>query len=815
MRVSLAWIKRLLGVSDFGLPEEQLRARIGLSVTEIAGHQAGGPSLDAVVVGRVLTCEAHPNADRLRLTTCDIGQAEPLRIVCGAPNVAVGQTVAVAMVGATVRVTGKQGATSTLTIRPVEIRGQPSQGMICAEDELGLGPSHDGVLLLSEHLRPGTPLASALGIADASWEIENHAITHRPDLWGQLGWSRELAAACALAGPATPDIGWNDRGSIWSLAVEDEGCTTYCAAVVEAVNNRPSPAWMQKLLESCGVRPLGLLVDITNFVMLELGEPMHAFDLRCLRGTRIGVRSARDGELFTTLDGLERTLAAGDLLILDAEGPIALAGIMGGMGSMIREDTTTVVFEAAIFRPERIRRTRQRTGLATDSSARFEKGLHAELAPAAINRALALLEELCPGCRIIQRLHHGPLQGEQRTLTFHPAQVERLTGLAVEPAVQRGILERLGFTVRGDQVLVPWWRRKDIHVAADLVEEIARHHGYQRILPTIPRLPAEAPPLNVLRSSEHRARAALSARGWDEVATYSLTSEVWVEALALAGPARIHVAHPLSSEQTVLRPNLLPGLLSAVANNRKHLGRLSIYEIGRRYGRGEGLRSHPVHAGASGRGEEDEELVLAGVCAGEGLDAPYYQARDALLGLLEDLRYRDAIRICDVGHACPPWLVEARTRTLSAMLHGAEHIVGFIGEISPAIRSLAGAPEHVGYFSLRLELLVAGLGLPRPVRFIPPSRFQKVEREFTWVCPEAVRFEQLAEACQGAGGAQLVALELVTVYRGDPIPAGQKAVSLRLGFQDAQRTLEERDLQTASERIVQAVGQATGATLRA
>lgn len=800
MRISLQWIRRLLGVERLPLSPTALQERIALSVTEIEGAERTGPALAGVVVGRVLTVEPHPKADRLRLTTVDIGSGAPLRIVCGAPNVAAGQTAAVATIGTTLSLPSADGSRTTVTIKAASLRGERSEGMLCAEDELGLGDGHDGILVLPDTLVPGTPLSEALGLGDTVWVVENHGITHRPDLWGQLGWAREIAAATALAPPAAPDIGWNDRGQGWSLRIEDEGCTTYCAAVVEGVANTPSPRWMVELLESCGVRPLGLLVDITNLVMLELGEPLHAFDVRVLRGNTIGVRAATAGERFTTLDEVERTLSAGDLLICDGEGPVALAGIMGGAGSMIREDTQTILLEGAVFRAERIRRTRQRTGLITDASARFEKGLYPELAPAGINRALALLEELCPGCRITHRLHHGPLAQEPREIRFTPAQVERLTGLAVEPSAQRAILERLGFRVSGDVVGVPWWRRKDVHQAVDLVEEVARHHGYEHIQPTMARLPAQAPPPNALRRAEHRARHALSAQGWDEVCTYALTAAAWIEPLGQAPAEAIHLQHPLSSEQTVLRPALLPGLAEALTRNRKHLAEVRIYELGKRYGRGAGVPGH----------DPDEALVIEGVVAAQAEEAPFYRARDALQALVAALGWGGLLALAAPAQP-PPFLVASRTRTL-ALADGT--VLGLVGELTPAVRSLAGCPERVGWFRLELEAALARLGPARPVRFTPQSRFQKVEREFTWVCPEQVPYGAIATATAEAAGATLVGVDLVTIYRGDPIPAGAKAVSVRVGLQAEDHTLEEQEIARVAERIVQTVSRQTGAQLR-
>ncbi len=506
MRVSLAWIARLLGGAPKG--ERELIERLGLSVTEIEGSQRSGPALDGVVVGKVLTCGPHPNADRLRLTTVDVGAAAPLKVVCGAPNVAAGQTVAVATIGATLELPGKDGARAKVTIKEATLRGEVSQGMILAEDEAGLGTSHDGILVLDEKLAAGAPLAAALGLGDTVLEVENIAITHRPDLWGHLGWAREISALTNGPTIPPPDIGWNDRSTGWTLDVSDEGCTTYCAACVEQVKNGPSPAWMQKLLEACGIRPLGLIVDITNFVMLELGEPMHAFDLRVLQGQLIGVRAPPRANCFVTLDGVERTLASGYLLIKDGKRAVALAGIMGGSDSMIREDTTNILLEGAIFRPERIRKTRQRTGLSTDSSSRFEEG------PAARARSRGDQPRARADRGVLAWLprHPSPApwaaggRGARSALPSLPRRAPgRPGGRARRPARHPRAPGLQGQRRQGGGAAEQ--RRKDVTCAADLVEEVARHHGYARIVPIMPRLPAEAPAVNQLRKAEHRARA--------------------------------------------------------------------------------------------------------------------------------------------------------------------------------------------------------------------------------------------------------------------------------------------------------------------
>ncbi len=802
MRVSLSWITRLLDRPNLGISPADLQARLSTKVAEIESElETSGPALTGVVVGKVLTCAQHPNADKLRCTTVDIGDGKIVPIVCGAANVAAGQNVAVATIGTKltmpghVAADGSVGQPVSITIKASKLRGEPSEGMICAEDELGLGTSHEGIMVLDPALAAGTPLQQALGVGDTVMVIENHALTNRPDLWGQLGWAREIAATLDLPTPRTPSTTWEPVGSGWSATIADDGCPTYCGAVVTGVANGPSPEWLRTSLEACGIRPLGLLVDLTNYVMLELGEPLHAFDRRSLAGSAITVRAAQAGETFTTLDGKAHTLAAGDLLICDAEKPVALAGIMGGVNSLVRADTSEIVLEAAIFRPERIRRTRIRTGISTDSATRFEKNQPLENAAAALNRAIELLTQLCPGCQVTHRFSAGALAAEPRRIPLDPTRVKRLTGLDVPEARQRQLLAGLGFTLEAEAVIAPWWRAKDVHGAADLVEEIARHHGYQHLVPEVPRLPAATPVVNFLRQAEYRSRDLLSAQGWDEVAGYAFTSDAWIAALS-AESGLIRLANPLSSEQTVLRPSLLPALAEAVARNRKHAPTVAIYEVGKRYGIGVGAGSTP-----------DETVVVAGAYAANGDETPFYQARDAALALLRGLGHGATYAVRSEQHA------ELQSGRAVDLLVGKRR-VGVAGEIAKPLRQLAGAPERIGFFAIELEPLVAAVGEVKPVIHRAPSRFQAVDREFTWICPEALPYGDLAAASRQAAGGICHGVELITIYRGKPYAAGEKAVSLRVILQADDKTLEDKDLIAVSGRIATAVEKRTGARLR-
>jgi phenylalanyl-tRNA synthetase beta chain len=800
MRVSLNWIKRILNVRELPLPVEELQNRLTLQTAEIEAIERIGPNLDGVVVGKVLTCAQHPNADRLRVTTVDIGRGAPVQIVCGAANVEVGQSVAVATIGATLTMTGADGKAKSLTIKPVQLRGESSEGMICAEDELGLGARHDGILVLTGSHAPGTPLASVLGSGDSIFIIDNHGLTHRPDLWGHWGWAREIAAVLDIAPPKELDTTWQHPASSWQVGIADDGCMTYAGAVVENVNNRPSPQWLQDALNAVGVRPLGLLVDITNYVMFEIGEPMHAFDRRDIAGKSIIVRGANDGEKFRTLDGKEHQLAKSDLVIADEKRALALAGIMGGDLSKVRDDTNEIILEAAVFKAERIRRTRIRTGTASDSAARFEKSLYPEMASAAIHRAVQLLAELCPGSRATGYFSSGALSSPPRQVPFAPAQADRLIGIDVPGGTQLRLLTRLGFHVQDSQVGVPWWRHKDVSQTVDVIEEIARLHGFHHIKPEVPRLPAAAPAINPLREAEHRARTALSAQGWDEVCTYGFTSDAWAQLLEWDPKSLLRLRHPMSSEQTVLRLHLIPTLAEAVGRNRKHLTEVAIYEIGKRYGLGIGLKTGL-------KATPDESVVVTGMFAAQGQQSPYFQARDAALALLRGLGYQAHYQ---PSASPPPQSVPGRIVDLT--VDGL--VVGLAGELPLAIRKAADCPERVGCFVIELEALIAAKGLSKPVAFSTPSRFQAVDRDFNWVCPEPLPYRDLEIPMRRASGDLCAGVELVTIYRGDQLPPGQKAMTLRVMLQAPDRTLEERELTSICEKIKASVEKQTPARLR-
>ena len=646
MYLSWRWIGEMVDLS--GTPAEDPRAfvdRFVLAVAEVDGVHVRGGGLQGVRFGRVLALRPHPNADKLRIVAVDLGGSAPIEVVCGAANVEVGAGVAFVPPGVTLP-TG-------LLVRDGEVRGVVSPGMLASERELGLSEDHEGLLRLDDcDAAPGTPLLQAAPIADVLYEIDNKSVTHRPDLWGHIGFAREVAALVdrplrlpddSVQPTAAPPIAHG-------VQVATGACRRYLAARIDGVAIAPSPLAARLRLRSLGVRPINNVVDATNLVMLETGNPLHAFDATVLRGERVVVRTATDGEVLTTLDGQQRRLLPTDVVIADGEGPIALAGIMGGADSEIRPQTQQVLLESASFDGATIRKTSARLGLRSESSARFEKGLAPEMAAYAARRFVRTLEALCPTARLVSAIADegaaasaGAPMPEIATAYGALRQRLGLDAASLPDARIGAIFQALGCTVSQDEhagaasdaisVRVPWWRAgRDLTQAEDLVEEIGRQYGYDRI-PSQPVAILAAPtPLPPMRSLDRQLRAVLAlGRGLSEVHQYSFDHEptrarLHLQSRDAAGAElpRLHLRNTLSSENVALRRDLASGLLAALERNLSHglAGqaaqrglRVGLFELGRAY-----LPEQPARL-VDDAGSVDFGLPPTLIGAGEGRDA--------------------------------------------------------------------------------------------------------------------------------------------------------------------------------------------------
>ncbi|MEP6977154.1 MAG: phenylalanine--tRNA ligase subunit beta [Thermoleophilia bacterium] len=758
MLVPLSWLREYVPVE---MPLDELANRFSVSTAVVASIDArgvadGGGNLDLFRVGRVLEAVKHPNADRLQLTTVDVGEGEPRSIVCGAWNFGAGATVAVALPGALLP--------NGLTLERRKVRGEVSDGMILAEDEVGLGDDHSGIMLLPER-EPGTPLTDVLPLTDLVLDVE--VTGNRPDLLSVYGIAREVAALYELELAPPPGTDPTPAGDEpVNVEIADlQGCPRYVGRLFRGVNVGESPVWLRARLLAAGMRPISNVVDATNYVMIALGNPLHAFDFSKLHGGRIVVRRAEPGEKLRTLDGLERVLEPTDLMIADADRPVALAGIMGGEETEIGAETTDVLLEAANFEPYGIFRTSERLRLRTEGSNRWEKGVDPHLAPQAAALATQLLVETANASWVGSTDVHGDL-AERPVVTFRHERVDGVIGLSVPAEEQDALLGRLGFDRPDSQVVVPTWRARDVTREIDVVEEIARFR-LEDVPYTLPERRAMFGTMTRDQQLRRRVEETLAGLGFAETYTPSLRPDE---------ETRWKLSEPISAELTALRTSLLPSLVEAVRRNLDAgATRIALFELARVY-----LSTEADLP--------DERPRVAGI-----IEGPFARGKGVVETLYAALK---AEPVFEPAHH--DLLHPGKTARTHA---------GIVGELHPAI--LDGT--WVG-FELELEPLFADAR--EPVTYTDVITYPPVLQDLAFLIDEGVPAGQLAEAVRETDPLVREAA-IVEDYRGEGIPPGKKSVLLRVAFQSPERTLSNDDAAALRERIVAATTERFGASLRA
>ncbi len=814
MQVSLKWLSEYV---DLRLSPEELAhklTRAGLAVDRIV--RTGGDWGADIRVALVAAVDPHPNADRLRLATVHVSDDEQHRVVCGAPNLAVGQKIAFATVGARVR-DGHSGKTSIL--KPAVIRGVESAGMVLSEYELGLSEDHEGILVLGEDAPLGTPLADVLG--DVIFELS--VTPNRPDWYSVLGIAREVAA---LTGETVrePSLEYAESGEPIKGRANvhinaPELCRRYIATVIEGIKLGPSPEWMQQRLIALGQRPINNVVDVTNYVMLEMGQPLHAFDYDTIDGHHIIVRRGQPGEEFTTLDREKRTLHEDVLVIADERGPVALAGVIGGLESEVTEKTVNVLLEAACFNGANVRRTSMALKARSEASTRFEKGLPPELAMAASKRATKLLVEVCGGKAAAGAIDVYPGKQREERVEVTRERVGRVLGIDPPTSKVRAILTSLGFSARWvppDRyvVRVPYWRG-DVRIPDDVIEEIGRVIGYdeipaQLLAGAIPD--AIAQPRRELRED---VRSLLAAAGMREVITYSLTTlealsrVVPREELAIYPPYRM--VNPITAEHEYLRPTLRASVLQSLAVNLRHEKvEVAIFETSRVYERAE------THASADGRpfGEAampEEREAAVGVMSGRRRDrwgaaseefVDFYDAKAYVESLFDGLSV-------DVEYVASDEFGMMPGRTAAISVAGTR--VGVIGQLHPDVAGAFDIEQPVYLFDLSIDALLPHTGARPKMRAV--SKFPAVEQDLALIVDDAT-----------PAGALLGTIEVTPlvrearifdVYRGDQIAGGKKSVAFAVAWQSGDHTLTDDDVAKAQRKLVERLRREFGAELRA
>jgi phenylalanyl-tRNA synthetase beta chain len=787
MRVPVAWLREYCDPGSSGEEIADALTMAGIKVERL--HRVGVGEVSRFVIGRVQSADPHPDADRLTVCAVNVG-TETHTIVCGAPNVAAGQNVAVALPGAVM----PDGS----TLGEAKLRGVESHGMILAEDEVGIGEDHDGIMVLDESLPIGAPLSEHLPIVDEVLELE--ITPNRPDAMGVYGVARDLHAASAAElseDPTHADAGpsGDDRAEDHATVeiADPEICLRFTARVFEDVRIGPSPLWLKQRLMAAGQRPISNVVDITNYVMLTTAQPLHAFDLDEVRGRRIIVRRAQDGETMTTLDGVERTFSSDMALVCDAAGPSGIAGVMGGLISEVSDKTTRVLMEAATWVGPNIMRTSKALGLRSEASARFEKQLHPEQAIAAQRLAARLMVELCGARMVPGTIDAYPRPAEPRLVALRPERMERVLGAHIDEDRAGGILERLGFEQSESAWLVPPWRDSDVQREADLIEEVARIHGLDKLPTTLPAREQAIGRLTGSQPLRRRLEDLLRDRGLLEAISYSFTSPEALARLRLGDVEPLRLENPLSEELSVMRPLLLPGLLDAAHHNHAH-GRtgVQLFESAHVYlpkgtlapleARGQTPSQEPTHISV---------LLTEGAPAGwrtPARAADFYAVKGLLGGLM------DAARVdWRTQEGGPPFLHPGRAASIVAGAETGDPVdLGWLGELHPLVLREWELDGPAAGFELNVDRLLELA--PEAPTYSDVTSFPAVLQDIAVIVPEDVSAERLAEVVKAGAGELLGSLRVFDLYHGEQVGEGSKSLALRLEFRAPDRTLTDEEV---------------------
>ena len=799
MKVSLSWLNDYVPIQMDPSDLADALTMVGLEVESVSARYR---YLDTVFVGQIEAIAPHPNADKLSLCQVDSGQGQ-ISVVCGAPNIKTGMLAPIALPGTEF----PEG----FVLEKSVIRGQTSEGMLCSEGELGLGIDRSGIMTLEPSLNVGDKLAAALGLADTIFEID--LTPNRPDCLSVIGVAREIAAL-QNSPLKYPDFKLADKSDkiseLTSITIEaPDHCPRYVARLLEDIQIKPSPFWLQERLLSVGLRPINNIVDVTNFVLMETGQPLHAFDFDRLAENRIVVRTANKGETFVTLDQKERVLDPEMLMICDGEKAVAIGGVMGGQNSEIEDNTTRVLLESAYFNPVSIRRTSKRLGLNTDASHRFERGIDPEGQIAAANRAAMLMAELGGGRLISGLIDEYPNQQSVKSVQLSVKNTNRLLGTQLQRKEIENFLKSIEFKVEktgtkkdGDRLKVtPPSFRVDISRPEDLMEEAARLLGYNNIPTTFPEMPASARPAHKKIDLRNRVRLLMAGLGFQEAINYSFANKQSADKLRIesADPRRlmVDILNPLTEDQAAMRTSLVPGLLESMHRNlSQQIKNLKIFEIGKIF-----INENPQHL-------PKETEILAGLWTGSryeaswhdpGADCDFFDIKGAVEGLLT------ALRIDGIQFSQMPENQCAYTRPgYTAKILSNDMRLGLVGEIHPQVLANYDLKQVSFLFELNFDHLIP---LIKDITHSKPiPKFPAVFRDITIIVDSDHETQKIVTIAQEQPEELVESFSLLNVFEGKPIAPGKKSVSLRVTYRSSQKTLEDEDVtpihRSIAERLV-------------
>jgi phenylalanyl-tRNA synthetase beta chain len=806
MKFTLSWLKDHL---DTTAPLDEIvetLTRIGL---EVEGVEDKARTLAPYTVAYVVSAEQHPNADRLRVCVVDTGEGAPIQVVCGAPNARTGMKSVFAPPGT--YIPGKN-----ITLGVGTIRGVESRGMLCSAAELEISDDHDGIIDLPEDAPVGVPYAAYAGLDDPVIEI--NLTPNRPDCTSIHGIARDLAAAGlgTLKNDAVPSVSGKEACPVsvkLDFAPGDEKlCPAFALRLVRGVKNGPSPEWMQRRLLSIGLRPINALVDITNYVTFDRGRPLHVFDASKVKGN-LTVRRAKDGEEVLALDGRTYKLDSGAVVIADENGVESIAGIMGGEHSGCDEATTDVLIESALWDPFNIAQSGRKLGIITDARYRFERGVDPEFTVPGLDLATKLVVDLCGG-EPTEANVAGSVPKGNRVIEFPWSEVSRLSGLDVPPSESKQILETLGFAVSGSgervSVTAPSWR-PDIEGKADLVEEVIRIAGVDRIEPKpLPRLEdaVAKPILTLIQKRTRLAKRSLAVRGLVEAVTWSFIAKSEAELFG-GGDARLALANPIASDLSDMRPSLLPGLLKAAQRNAdRGFGDVALFEVGQTFSSDQ-PEGQTVKAAAVRRGTARAEGV-GRHWDGGARSADAFDAKADVMALLATLGIpAGGLQIVTGG---PAWFHPGRSANLQ---FGPRNVIGSFGEIHPKVLKALDLKGPLVAFEINLDALPPPKAKPTKMKpKLALSDFQPITRDFAFVVERQVQAGDIVKAAQGAERQLIVSVDVFDLYEGAGIDPDKKSVAIAVTLQPTEKTLTDMEIEAVSSKIVGEVAKKTGAALR-
>ena len=798
MNVSVKWLKEYV---DFDLSPEALAERLLMLGMEIESIKRLGEGLDRVVVGKINTVAKHPKADKLVLCNVDVGSGTDAQIVCGAPNARQGLVAPVALVGAALP--------NGLTIRRAKIRGEESQGMLCSEQELAISDEASGLMELPDDTQIGAPIVETLGLDDVVLELE--ITPNRPDCLSMIGVAREISVATGNS-LKLPEVNVNcsqmaDIHDLTSVTIEaPDLCPRYAARVIRGGKIATSPAWLQRRLEAIGVGTINNIVDITNYVLMEYGHPLHAFDYHRLAENRIVVRRAESGETLKTIDAEERELAPDMLVIADAESPVALAGVMGGFDSEITDQTVDVLLESAYFHPPSIRKTSKALGMHTEASHRFERGADPEGVIPAINRAAQLIVEIAGGEICSGIIDAYPGEQEAINIKLRPERVNFVLGTEIEANDMRDILTRLGFTVSDAfEVTVPTFR-PDVSQEIDLVEEIARVYGFDNIPTTLPRGDIPIPKVDPKRDLRERVKTYLLQCGMMEAMNYAFYHPNVFDRIRLAStdPLRqaVQIANPLSEDQSIMRTTLLPSLLANAQRNRNHqINDVQFFECSKVF----------IPNGTGEYPNEPERVAgIIGGNLGAGVYGDPFRSADFfdIKGIVEGMLARCGFSDYTITHTDHPTFHPGRR----AEIHVEDKTLCVFGEAHPEVLENYDLLHKAYMFELDFKRLV---GVVEPMKqFEPIPIYPSVNRDLAIVLDADTPANRPTEIIKSAGGELVSGLHLFDVYTGEQVPEGKKSLAFAIEYRSRTETLTDEIVDQVHGRILEQLERELGATLR-